>query len=170
MTTLLHRWLLALMTTLAAVTASCADTTAKSQSLQPLSSFPQSTLSILTADGRQHTLNIWVADTDAHRQQGLMMVQHLPDHSGMLFVFDRPQRIQMWMKNTLIPLDMLFIDANGRIDSIAANTTPMSLKIIASDTPVLGVLEVAGGTANQLGIRPGSLIRHPVFGSVAGQR
>ncbi len=132
--------------------------------LEPLSNFPQSTLTIITPNGRQHVFNVWVADTDAHREQGLMMVKSLAPNTGMLFIFDQPERIQMWMKNTLIPLDMLFIDAHGRIDSIAANTTPMSLKIIDAKRPVLAVLEIAGGMTARAGIGAGAIVKHPVFG------
>lgn len=92
------------------------------------------------------------------------MVKSLAPNTGMLFIFDQPERIQMWMKNTLIPLDMLFIDAHGRIDSIAANTTPMSLKIIDAKRPVLAVLEIAGGMTARAGIGAGAIVKHPVFG------
>ncbi len=138
--------------------------------LEPLSSFPKSTLTIVTPDGRQHLFNIWVADTDPHREQGLMMVKSLAPNTGMLFIFDRPERVQMWMKNTLIPLDMVFIDTEGRIDSIAANTTPMSLKIIDAKNPVLAVLEIAGGSAATSGIKAGAIVKHPAFASMGGSR
>lgn len=131
--------------------------------LEPLSNFPQSSLTIITPNGRQHVFNVWVADTDAHREQGLMMVKSLAPNTGMLFIFDQPERIQMWMKNTLIPLDMLFIDANGRIDSIAANTTPMSLKIIDAKRPVLAVLEIAGSASDKAGIKAGAIVKHSAF-------
>jgi len=149
---------------------SCMAQPSAQPTLQSLSNFPQSRLSILTPDARQHQFNIWVANTDALRQQGLMFVESLPDNTGMLFIFDRPQPVQMWMKNTLIPLDMVFIDADGRIDSIAVNTTPMSLKIVASKRAVLGVLELAGGTTQQLGIHAGAIVKHPMFASVGGSR
>ena len=127
--------------------------------LEPLSNFPQSTLTIVTPNGRQHLFNVWIADTDPHREQGLMMVKSLAPNTGMLFIFDQPERIQMWMKNTLIPLDMLFIDAEGRVDSIASNTTPMSLKIIDAKRPVLAVLEIAGGAAARAGIKAGAVVK-----------
>lgn len=152
------------------ISSACADNVTTEMALEPLSKFPQSTLAIHTPDGRQHAIRIWLADSDVHRQQGLMWVKSLPEKTGMLFVFDRPQKIQMWMKNTLIPLDMLFIDANGRIDSIAVNTTPMSLKIIGAENPVLGVLELAGGSASKLGIKTGAIVKFPTFGSVRGTR
>ena len=137
---------------------------------EPLDNFPRSSLSIITPDARRTLFKVWVADTDAHRRQGLMFIRELPDNTGMLFVFDRPRPIHMWMKNTLIPLDMVFIDANGRIDSIVVNTTPMSLNIIASQRAVLGVLELAGGSTQRLGIRAGAIVKHPVFASVKGSR
>ncbi len=167
--TVMHRLGLSLLL-LVLGTASCVAQQATSPPLEPLSNFPQAPLSILTPDARQHRLEVWVADTDKHRQQGLMFVKSLPDSAGMLFVFDQPRKIQMWMKNTLIPLDMLFIDANGRVDSIAVNTTPMSLSIIESRNPVLGVLEMAGGATTRLGIRAGAIVQHPAFASVGGTR
>jgi hypothetical protein len=138
--------------------------------LEPLSNFPQSTLTIITPNGRQHLFNVWIADTDAHREQGLMMVKALAPNTGMLFIFDQPERIQMWMKNTLIPLDMLFIDAEGRVDSIAANTTPMSLNIIDAKRPVSAVLEIAGGSAAKAGINAGAVVKLSFFEKKRGDR
>src|SRR5882757_4275159 len=86
--------------------------------LEPLSNFPQTTLSILTPDARQHVFNIWLADTEAHREQGLMFVKSLEPNTGMLFIFDEPQIVTMWMKNTLISLDMVFIDKNGHVTRV----------------------------------------------------
>jgi uncharacterized membrane protein (UPF0127 family) len=143
---------------------------AAAANLEPLGNFPQTTLSILTPDARQHVFQIWIADSPARREQGLMFVKELPESTGMLFVFDRPQRIQMWMKNTLIPLDMVFIDADGRIDNIAANARPLSLKIIDSRARVLGVLELAGGSAEKLGIHAGDIVQHSSFASSGGSR
>lgn len=169
MSTVLHRLALSFLLVMSLGAASCmAQSTAPT--LEPLSNFPQATLNILTPGARQHHLQVWVADTDPHRQQGLMFVKSLPDNSGMLFIFDQPRKIQMWMKNTLIPLDMLFIDANGRVESIAVNTTPMSLKIIESRGDVLGVLELAGGATTRLGIQAGAIVQHPAFASVGGTR
>lgn len=130
---------------------------------ESLSDFPQSTLNILTPDARQHHFQVWIADTNPRREQGLMFVTSLATHTGMLFIFDQPQRVQMWMKNTVIPLDMLFINAHGRIDSIAVNAMPMSLRIIDSKQPVLAVLELAGGSSTQLGIHAGAIVQHPFF-------
>lgn len=162
--------MLILLTSLGLTNTACAAAPVASSDVEPLSDFPQTTLTILTPDARQHPFQIWLADSDARRERGLMFVKALPDNTGMLFVFNRPQKIQMWMKNTLIPLDMVFIDANGRIDSIAVNTTPMSLHIIESRHAVLGVLELAGGSTQQLGIHAGAIVKHPAFASVGGNR
>lgn len=170
MITVLHRLALSVLLVMGLGTASCVAQPAAAPQLEPLSNFPQTTLSILTPDARQHRFQAWVADTDAHRQQGLMFVKSLPENTGMLFIFDQPRKIQMWMKNTLIPLDMVFIDANGRVDSIAVNTTPMSLSIIESKSHVLGVLELAGGSSTRLGLHAGAIVQHPAFASVSGSR
>jgi uncharacterized membrane protein (UPF0127 family) len=170
MSNALHNLARSLLLTLTLATTACVAQPAATPQPESLSGFPQAPLSILTPDARQHRFQVWVADTDAHRQQGLMFVKSLPDSNGMLFVFDQPRKIQMWMKNTLIPLDMLFIDANGRVDSIAVNTTPMSLSIIESKSAVLGVLELAGGATTRLGIHAGAIVRHPAFASVGGTR
>ena len=127
--------------------------------LEPLDRFPQATLNIITPDMRKHEFKIWVADTEARREQGLMYVKSLPANQGMLFIFNAPQKISMWMKNTLISLDMLFIAADGRIDSIAANATPLSEKIISSTGSVQTVLELKGGVVAKQGISAGAMVR-----------
>jgi uncharacterized membrane protein (UPF0127 family) len=106
-----------------------------------------------------------VADTPERSQQGLMFLRWLPPDQGMLFPEDTPRVMHMWMKNTLIPLDMLFIDAKGRIIGIHERATPRSEDIITSPAPVKAVLELAGGACAQLGIRVGDQVRHALFGS-----
>ena len=162
--------MLVLLASLGLTNPACAAGPIAPPDLEPLSNFPQTTMSILTPDARQHPFQIWLADSAARREQGLMFVKALPENTGMLFVFNRPQKIQMWMKNTLIPLDMVFIDAEGRIDSIAVNATPMSLYIIESKRAVLAVLELAGGSTEQLGIHAGAIVKHPAFASMGGSR
>ncbi len=103
------------------------------------------------------------AATDEERARGLMFRRELPDGKGMLFDFGRDQEVAMWMQNTLIPLDMLFITAGGRIVRIAENTEPMSTRIIPSGGPVRAVLEVIGGTAKKYGIAAGDRVAHPWF-------
>ncbi len=108
-------------------------------------------------------LEVEVAETDAERTTGLMYRKSLPDHHGMLFDFKVDQPVYMWMKNTYIPLDMLFIRADGTIARIAAMTTPLSTQTISSGEPVRAVVEIAGGTAKTLGIAPGDRVAHRIF-------
>lgn len=127
--------------------------------------FPKSTLTIATPDARVHPFNVWVAEDDAHRQLGLMYVKDMADDAGMLFVYPKTQQISMWMKNTVLSLDMLFVTADGRIANVVENTTPQSVKVIDSKGPVLGVIELKAGTAAKLHIRAGAIVSHPAFGS-----
>jgi uncharacterized membrane protein (UPF0127 family) len=119
---------------------------------------------VIATSGGDHRFKVEVADTDNERRIGLMYRTSLPENAGMLFDFGPGERIQsMWMKNTLIPLDMAFIAADGRIVRIEANTTPRSLASIGSGEPVLAVLEVNGGRLEALGVKAGDVVRHPVF-------
>ena len=104
-----------------------------------------------------------LAATEEARMTGLMFRRELPEGRGMLFDFKQDTNVSMWMKNTYIPLDMLFIRADGRIQRIAENTEPQSEKIIPAGAPVRAVLEVIGGTARKLGIRAGDRVAHPMF-------
>jgi uncharacterized membrane protein (UPF0127 family) len=94
-----------------------------------------------------------------------MFREELAPNAGMLFDFKREQPVSFWMKNTLIPLDVFFIKADGRIVNIAKRAVPHSERSIASDEPVLGVLETNAGVADRLGIKLGDIVRHPVFGN-----
>lgn len=125
--------------------------------------FQRSTLQIATPDARLHRFNIWLADDEARRARGLMFVKHLNAADAMLFVYPQPQTIAMWMKNTFIPLDMLFVTADGKVARVVENTEPQSLKTIESGEPVLGVVELAAGTAARLKIAPGAQVIHPAF-------
>jgi uncharacterized protein len=141
-----------------------AATAAPSSDEQQLDqAFSRSTLKIATADGELHKIDIWIADNDARRQRGLMFVEHMADDAGMLFIYPQPQPISMWMKNTHLSLDMLFVSANGRVDSIAENTKPMSTDTISSKGNVVAVIELKAGTAARLKIRPGAQVIHPAF-------
>ncbi|MBU3731017.1 MAG: DUF192 domain-containing protein [Beijerinckiaceae bacterium] len=120
-------------------------------------------LTIQTSKGPV-TFQVEVMRTDEERARGLMNRAYLPADRGMLFDFKAPQPAMMWMKNTLIPLDMLFIRSNGTIANIAENTEPHSLRTIPAAEPVLGVLEINGGLSAKLGIAPGDKVVHPVFG------
>ncbi len=120
--------------------------------------FPRGTLFIDTARGDAR-FDIEIARTEAERARGLMYRGELAPDAGMLFLFDPVREANMWMRNTFIALDMLFIAPDGRITGIAANTTPLSDATIASGVPVRAVLELAAGTAARRGIRPGDRVR-----------
>lgn len=151
-----------LMLALLACCATARANESSSQQLDPL--FSRSTLQIATSDARLHTFKVWVADNDARRSRGLMFVQELADDAGMLFIYPQSQPVAMWMKNTHVPLDMLFVRANGRVERVAENTTPMSLDTIESGAPVLGVIELKAGSAARLNIKAGAQVIHPAFG------
>ncbi|MGU3540359.1 DUF192 domain-containing protein [Methylobacterium sp. A54F] len=120
-------------------------------------------LTIVSKAGR-HALAVEVMRDDASRSRGLMFRRSMaPDH-GMLFDFERVQPVAMWMKNTYLPLDMVFIRADGTVSRVATDTEPLSTAVIASGEPVLSVLELNAGTAARLGIRPGDRVEHPLFG------
>jgi uncharacterized membrane protein (UPF0127 family) len=106
-----------------------------------------------------------VARDDASRQRGLMHRRFMPADRGMLFDFKVEAPVAMWMQNTFIPLDMLFIRKDGVIHRIEAMTEPMSTRTISSGAPVLSVLEINGGLAAKLGIRAGDRVAHPLFGT-----
>lgn len=110
-----------------------------------------------TATG-DHSFNIEVMVSEEERALGLMFRRSLPENSGMLFLYDPPQPATMWMKNTLIPLDMIFITSDGRIAGIRANTTPLSTASVGVGQPTRFVLEVPGGYAARRGIAPGDQI------------
>jgi len=129
-----------------------------------LKDFSRSTLSIESGPNT-HDFSIYVADSNAERRQGLMFVESMPDDVGMLFIHEVPSRQSMWMKNTILALDMLFVRANGEIESIAANTTPGSLKSIASRGNVCCVLELNAGVSKALNIKEGDRLIHPHFGA-----
>lgn len=113
--------------------------------------------------GGVRTFQVEVVDTPETRARGLMFRKSLPRSQGMLFDFKTEQPAGFWMENTYIPLDIIFIRADGSIESIAANATPLSRQVLESRGPVLGVLEINGGLAAELGIRPGDRVRHRMF-------
>jgi uncharacterized protein len=121
-------------------------------------------LVIASAGGGRHRFTVEIADTPQTRARGLMFRKSLPPATGMLFDFKRPQEVAFWMKNTLIPLDMLFVSARGRILAVHRNAVPLSLATIASPVPVRAVIELAGGTAARLGIAPGDRVLSRIFG------
>ena len=117
----------------------------------------------IESGGERHHFEVELAETREHMMRGLMFRTDLADDAGMLFDYPRPQPVSMWMKNTLIPLDMLFIDENGVIVRIARWTVPLSLEPIPSGAPVRAVLELKGGVTERLGIAAGDRAVHPYF-------
>lgn len=128
----------------------------------PAVSFEKSTLVIDTTNG-ERKFDVELALTPGQHQRGLMFRQKLGAQEGMLFDFVTTEPRAFWMANTLIPLDMLFIHANGTIARIHANAEPLSTSSIDSGVPVRAVLEINGGAARLLGIKPGDTVRHPIF-------
>lgn len=110
-----------------------------------------------------HAFSVEMATTAAEREKGLMYRKSLPEGQGMLFDFQRDQEVGFWMKNTYIPLDMIFIRSDGRIMRIAENTEPLSERIVSSNGAVRAVLEVIGGTARKLGIAAGDRVAGSIF-------
>ena len=110
-----------------------------------------------------HVFSVDLAVTDEERAHGLMDRKSVPESYGMLFDFKRDQEVDMWMKNTYVSLDMIFIQSDGRIRRIAENTETLSERIIPSGGQVRAVLEVVAGTARKLGIEPGDTVAAPIF-------
>jgi len=121
-----------------------------------------SNATLVTATGR-HPIDVEIADTPETREIGLMNRDQMDADSGMLFDFDVSRDVTMWMKNTLIPLDMLFMDHRGVVVRIAANAQPLSLSLIPSNAPVQYVLELNGGTAARYGAKVGDHLEHPII-------
>ena len=132
---------------------------------QEAAAAPQAATEPLAIVGKSgsHAFKVEVMRDDAGRARGLMYRRTMPADHGMLFDFERPAPVTMWMKNTYLPLDMVFIRSDGSIARIAADTEPLSTRIVPSNEPVLGVLELNAGTAAKLGIRAGDRVEHPMF-------
>jgi uncharacterized protein len=159
------RFLSFIALSLLAITSACAQQPLARGDFQPaqLRAFPRSQLSVQRADGRDE-FRIWIADTPARQQQGLMWIRKLPADRGMLFVLDEPRPMTMWMKNTYVALDILFVDSTGRILEISADAKPLSLDLIASRVVVGAVLEIKAGEARRRGIKIGDRLLHPTLG------
>jgi uncharacterized protein len=126
--------------------------------------FKKSSLVVVTG-GREIKFDVELALNDAERARGLMFREKLGPYDGMLFDFHQEAPVSFWMKNTLIPLDMVFIGADGTIRHIHANAVPLSTDTVPSQFPVRAVLEINGGSAKLLGIKPGDKVKHPIFGN-----
>jgi hypothetical protein len=124
-------------------------------------------LVIVTRDGARHDFNVEMATLPDQQTIGLMFRPKVPPDGGMLFDWGAPRDSQMWMRNTIAPLDMVFISADGTIRSIAENTVPESLAVIDSRGPVRATLELAAGTTARLNIRVGDKVRQRIFGNAS---
>ena len=127
-----------------------------------LATFPRTALEI-THHGsdrnvHRYSFQVWVADTPERAEQGLMFVSDLPETMGMVFPVQPPRVENMWMKNTYIELDMLFVDEHGRVTKIIERAAPMSLQTLSSDSKVAAVLELKGGQAAKLGLQSGDTV------------
>ncbi len=139
---------------LAALAVASAGAPAAGEGLQPLE--------IATATGR-HAFQVEIAADDASHERGLMDRRYMAANQGMLFEFDRDAPEAFWMKDTYIPLDMVFIAPTGAVTHIVANAEPLSERLIPSGGPCVAVLELNGGTAASIGLKVGDIVRHPFF-------
>jgi uncharacterized protein len=120
-------------------------------------------LEIITSSGT-HEFSVEVMRSEPQRERGLMFRRYLPQDRGMLFDFGVERPVMMWMKNTYLPLDMIFIGRAGMVVGLTEKAEPLSEKIIPSGAPAYGVLEVNAGTAGRIGLKIGDSVRHPLFG------
>ena len=134
------------------------------QRVQSLAAFSREVLSIQSG-GKTHKFSVELALNNRQQMQGLMFRRRMAADAGMLFVYGREEPTAMWMKNTYIPLDMLFIAGDGTIRRIAERTVPLSEAVIASGGPVVAVLELNAGTASRLGLKPGDRIISSALGT-----
>jgi uncharacterized membrane protein (UPF0127 family) len=158
-----RRYLLALLATMPPVVLAPAALAQSTEPTGPQPELPKEQLVIITRDGNQHGFNVEMALTAEQQTVGEMFRPHIPDDGGMLFDWKVPRESSMWMRNTVAPLDMIFINADGTIRSIAENTVPQSLAIISSHGPVRATLEMAAGSAARLNIRVGDKVRQRIF-------
>lgn len=146
----------------AGASADIAGFAAQAEAAQGAETAALERLELMTAAGPK-TIEVEVAMTPQQQALGLMYRTHLADDRGMLFPYAEARNLTMWMRNTYIPLDMVFIRADGTVYRIETRTEPLSERVISAGAPVTAVLELAGGAAERLGIRPGDKVRHPHF-------
>lgn len=132
--------------------------------LLPLSAFPRERIAVETRSARRHVFEAWRADAPGTRAQGLMFVKSLRPEQAMIFIYEPAQHVGMWMKNTLIPLDMLFVDDDGCVVKVHERARPGDLSAIEAGAPVVMVVELAGGTAATLGLAKGDRVVRPDSG------
>lgn len=122
---------------------------------------------LATGAGHETPIDVEIAEGPKEKELGLMFRTELNEGTGMLFPYEAPREVTMWMHNTYIPLDMVFIRADGVVHRIEARAQPMSDRVIYSQGPVAAVLELPGGAAERLGLKPGDRVRHAYFGAGA---
>ena len=132
---------------------------------RPQPRLPVEALTIIGRDGTRHAFRVEMAVQPEHQMVGMMFRTTMQPDEGMLFDWGAPRESAMWMRNTLIPLDMVFIAADGRVHRIHERAVPHSLASIESRGPVRAVLELAGGTAERLNLRVGDRVEHWIFGA-----
>lgn len=152
------RFLSVLLAAAALLASGSCSGSAQPLRLENLSHFPRTAL-VIDAAGHDYRFHVWVADTAARQAQGLMFVRDLAPTEGMLFPIHPPRVAHFWMENTYIPLDMLFVAPNGRIEKIIENAKPFSLKSLSSGVPVEAVIEIGGGETRKLGLAVGQRVR-----------
>jgi uncharacterized protein len=159
-TMLAGRPLLATLCTLTLVLGTATLGFAQSGPLEDLANFPRTQLEILHGKDKKspRTFTIWVADSPERQEQGLMFVRDLPEGQGMLFPQKKPRQMSMWMKNTYVELDMVFVGEKGVIDQIIERAHPLSLETLTSQKPVAAVLELKGGEAARLQLKVGDRV------------
>ena len=136
-------------------------TAAEPKGVVPLSAFPREPIAVETRSARRHVFDAWRAESTPMRAQGLMFVREIREDQAMIFVYEPPQVVSMWMANTLIPLDMLFVDSAGCIVKVHENARPGSLDSITAGVPVALVVELKGGAARARGIEAGDRVTRP---------
>lgn len=119
-------------------------------------------MTLVTSSGEKE-ITVEITESNEEKMRGLMFRTSLPDDQGMIFYYDQPQDVTMWMRNTYIPLDMVFIKPDGTIHRIEVRTEPLSERIISSQGDVAACLELAGGASERLGLKPGDKVRHKLF-------
>ena len=157
----MRAWLLPLLLLIPACSQAAAPAAAPAVAqpvVHPVSGLPVIPLTATPPNGKPHVFRVEVAATPAQQERGLMFRTAMGPDEGMIFPYSPPQGVAFWMKNTVIPLDIIFIGADHRVINIAANATPYSEATLPSNAPAIGVLELNGGRAAQLGIVPGSRI------------
>lgn len=158
-------WAAALLLSLAVGMSAALPTLRAEEPVLDLATYPKGDVVVETAAGGRHRFRVWIADTEPRQRQGLMFVRDLPADQGMLFINRPPRPASFWMKNTYIPLDLLFVDARGKVLHIFERATPLSLEPMGIEAPVRAVLEIKGGESARRGIRVGDRVQHPAFGA-----